>query len=92
MNEGSMKKNSANDIGPEYDFSSTKGSGRGKYSARYRAGTNLVLLDPEVAQAFPTDAAVNQTLRAVLDIANEVRLPNRTRTARSRRRRRSTPA
>jgi hypothetical protein len=92
MNEGSMKKNSANDIRPEYDFSSMKGGVRGKYSARYRAGTNLVLLDPEVAKAFPTDAAVNQTLRALLDIANEVRLPGQARRAGSRRRRRSTPA
>ena len=93
MNEGSMKKNSRNDIRPEYDFSSMKGGVRGKYSARYREGTNLVLLDPEVAQAFPTDAAVNQTLRAVLDMANEVPLSSRARTAGSRRRRtRNTPA
>jgi hypothetical protein len=93
MNEGSMKRNNRNDIRPEYDFSSMKGGVRGKYSARYRAGTNLVLLDPDVAQAFPTDAAVNQTLRAVLDMANDVRLPDRARTAGSRRRRkRSTPA
>jgi hypothetical protein len=60
---------------------------RGKYAARYRAGTNLVLLDPELAEAFPTDAAVNQTLRAVLDMANEVRLPSGGRTAGDRRRR-----
>jgi hypothetical protein len=93
MNEGSMKKNNRNDTRAEYDFSSMKGGVRGKYAARYRAGTNLVLLDPEVAQAFPTDAAVNQTLRAVLDMANEVRLPSRVRTAGGRgRRRRGVPA
>lgn len=70
-----------------------KGGVRGKYAARYRAGTNLVLLDPEVAQAFPTDAAVNQTLRAVLEMANEVRLPGRARGAGSRSgRRRGVPA
>jgi hypothetical protein len=91
MNEGSMKKNSSNDTRPEYEFSSMKGGVRGKYAARYRAGTNLVLLDPEVAQAFPTDAAVNQTLRAVLNMANEVRLPGRLR-ARGSRRRRGMPA
>ena len=64
-----MKKanrNSANEMLPEYDFASMKGGVRGKYSAQYSAGTNLVLLDPEVAEAFPTDAAVNQALRAVL--------------------------
>ena len=93
MNEGSMKKNSANDMRPEYDFSSMNRGVRGKYAARYRAGTNLVLLDPELAQAFPTDAAVNHALRAVLDMANEVCLPRRARMAPSRGQRgRSAPA
>jgi hypothetical protein len=66
---------------PEYDFESMKGGVRGKYVTRYRSGTNLVLLDPEVAEAFPTDAAVNETLRAVLNMTNVVRrvkeLPNK---------------
>jgi hypothetical protein len=93
MNERSMKKNSANDIRPEYDFSSMKGGVQGKYAARYRAGTNLVLLDPEVAAAFPTDTAVNQTLRAVLDMATEVRFPTRARTSKKRgQRQRGVPA
>ena len=81
MSAGSTKKNNQDDIRPEYNFSSMQGGVRGKYAARFRAGTNLVLLDPEVAEAFPTDAAVNQTLRAVLDMANEVRLPGRGRTS-----------
>lgn len=63
----------ANDMRPEYDFASMKGGVRGKYVTRYRSGTNLVLLDPEVADAFPTDAAVNEALRAVLDMTNVVR-------------------
>jgi hypothetical protein len=63
------------DMRPEYDFASMKGGIRGKYVKRYRAGTNLVLLDPEVAAAFPNDAAVNQALRAVLSITKAVRLP-----------------
>lgn len=42
---------------------------RGKYVERYRAGTNLVLLDPDIAQAFPTDASVNEALRLLLQIA-----------------------
>lgn len=62
------------DIRPEYDFASMKGGVRGKYVDKYRSGTNLVLLDPEVARAFPTDAAVNQALRAVLG-ATKVRVP-----------------
>lgn len=62
---------------PEYDFASMKGGVRGKYAKRDRAGTNLVLLDPELAAAFPTEAAVNDALRAVLKMAETVRLPNK---------------
>jgi hypothetical protein len=54
------------DLRPEYDFSSMTGGVRGKYVERYREGVNLALLDPEVAQAFPTDDAVNEALRTVL--------------------------
>jgi len=50
---------------------------RGNYAAKYRAGANLVLLDPEVAETFPSDAAVNQALRAVLSMTKIVRLPNK---------------
>ena len=51
---------------PEYDFS---GGVRGKYVDRYRTGTNVVLLDPEVAAAFPDSTSVNEALRALLAIA-----------------------
>jgi hypothetical protein len=61
---------------PEYDFASMKGGVRGKYVKKYRAGTNLALLDPDVAAAFPNDAAVNRALRAVMSITKEVRLPH----------------
>ena len=61
---------------PEYDFASMKGGVRGKYVKKYRAGTNLVLLDPDVAAAFPNDAAVNRALRPVMSITKEVRLPH----------------
>jgi len=76
-----MKKDnrkSTNDMRPEYDFASMKGGVRGKYAKRYRAGTNLVLLDPELAEAFPTDAAVNDALRAVLKMTQTVRLATKT--------------
>jgi hypothetical protein len=75
MKKASRK--SANDMLPEYDFASMKGGVRGKYAAQYGAGTNLVLLDPEVAKAFPTDAAVNQALRAVLSITRALRPPDK---------------
>ena len=47
------------DLRPEYDFSQMEGGVRGKYVERYQAGTNL-LLDPDVAQAFPTEDAVDE--------------------------------
>jgi hypothetical protein len=64
------------DMRSEYDFASMKGGVRGKYAERYRAGTNLVLLDPEVARAFPTEAAVNNALRAALKIVEAMQLPH----------------
>ena len=54
------------DLRPEYDFSQLKGGVRGKYVERYRQGTNLVLLDPDVAAAFPDAKAVNDALRLLL--------------------------
>jgi hypothetical protein len=47
----------------EYDF---RGGVRGKYAARVAAGTNLVLLDADVAAEFTNDRAVNRALRAYL--------------------------
>lgn len=57
------------DLRSEYDFSKMEGGVRGKYVDRYRAGTNLVLLDPDVAQAFPTSESVNESLRLLMQIA-----------------------
>jgi hypothetical protein len=54
------------DLRPEYDLSQLKGGVRGKYLERYRAGTNLALLAPDVRAAFPTDEAVNQALRSLM--------------------------
>lgn len=57
------------ELRPEYDFAQMSGGIRGKYAEQYRAGTNLVRLDPDVAQAFPNDAAVNEALRLLIQIA-----------------------
>ena len=64
------KKTEINDeLRPEYDMKSLlKGGVRGKYAVRYRAGTNLVLLEPEVAKAFPNDKAVNEALKLVIKL------------------------
>ncbi|MFM7449086.1 MAG: hypothetical protein ACKO24_10870 [Leptolyngbyaceae cyanobacterium] len=68
-----MKKEFENEmedeLRSEYDFSQIQGGVRGKYVERYRTGTNLVLLDPDVAQAFPNDTAVNEALRLLVQIA-----------------------
>lgn len=50
------------ELRPEYDLSQLQGRVRGKYAERYRAGTNLVLLEPDVAAAFPDAKTVNETL------------------------------
>jgi hypothetical protein len=79
-----MKKTNRNlndELRPEYDFASMKGGVRGKYVKRFREGTNIVLIEPEVAEAFPTEDAVHEALRGVLDTARAVRrtggLPNK---------------
>jgi hypothetical protein len=51
----------------EYDFS---GGVRGKYVDRYRRGTNVVLLDPELSEVFPDSKSVNEALRALVAIAS----------------------
>ena len=63
------------DILPEYNFASMKGGVRGKYARKYSEGTNLVLWEPELARAFPADAAVNQALRALLSVMKVVKNP-----------------
>jgi hypothetical protein len=50
----------------EYNFS---GGVRGKYADRYRQGINVVLIDPELAEAFPDSKSVNDALRALVAIA-----------------------
>lgn len=53
---------------PEYDAQLIRDGVRGKYAERYAAGTTVVVLEPDVAAAFPDAAAVNAALRALLDI------------------------
>ena len=61
-----IEKEEEDDLRAEYDFSRIKGGVRGKYADRYHEGTNLVLLDPDVAAAFPDAKAVNDALRQLL--------------------------
>ena len=71
-----MKKTNpipTDDMRPEYDFASMKGGVRGKYAKRAREGTNIVLIEPEVTDAFPTEQAVNEALKGVLNTTRAVR-------------------
>lgn len=61
------------DMRPEYDFSSMEGGVRGKHYEQYRRGTNVVLLEPDVAAAFPTESAANEALRSVFRTARAAR-------------------
>jgi len=65
-NEESASSSSDDELRPEYDLTTLKGGVRGKYLERFRAGTNLALLAPEVRRAFPTDEAVNEALRTLM--------------------------
>jgi hypothetical protein len=68
-----MQNNTADpDMKAEYDFS--KGI-RGKYAQRYAEGTNVVVLAPDVAVAFPTSEAVNTALRALITLARQTVKP-----------------
>ena len=51
------------ELRPEYDGAALKNGVRGKYSAQYRTGTNLILFDSDVAKVYPTGDAVNEALR-----------------------------
>ena len=62
------------DLLPEYDFANMPGGVKGKYVDRYRSGTNIVFLDPDVADAFPTAESVNEALRMLLTIAQRQKL------------------
>ena len=86
-----MKKASArrtrDGLRPEYDLSQLKGGVRGKYYRRATAGTNLVLIEPGLADVFPDTESVNRALRLLVDTAAAVAVP--TRRARTTRHKRS---
>jgi hypothetical protein len=57
------------DLRPEYDLRTLTGAVRGKYFARASSGATVVVLEPDVAEAFPTSEAVNEALRALAKVA-----------------------
>ncbi len=63
------KKATTDELRPEYDAALIRAGVRGKYAQDYKAGTNLIRLAPDVAEAFPDTEAVNTALRMLLKIA-----------------------
>lgn len=68
MKKKSAKRNN-DDLRPEYDLSKLKGGVPGKYYREAIAGTNLVLIEPELASMFPDSESVNRALRLLADTA-----------------------
>jgi len=67
-----MKKDkSKDDLRPEYKRDDLGKGVRGKYFQDYEAGHNLVLLEPEIAMAFPTEKAVNEALMSLIKVAKK---------------------
>ena len=72
------KKDIVDELRPEYDFDYSKAV-RGKYYQRLlKEGSNVVVLDPDVAKAFPDSTSVNEALRSLLHFTRATtRLTNR---------------
>jgi hypothetical protein len=92
----SLASSAADELRPEYDLASLKGGVRGKYYSRATAGTTMVLLEPDVAEAFSDGASVNRALRSYLRTSHG-KLPDKalhptSRKARRQTRKRSKPA
>ncbi len=60
---------SSDELRPDYTREDFGAMTRGKYVARIRESSNIVVLDPDVAEAFPNAETVNQTLRRLIEIA-----------------------
>lgn len=70
-----MKKGKADALRKEYKREDLGPGVRGKYFKAYQAGTNLVLLSPDVAKVFPTEEAVNDALRSLIKVAKKSTAP-----------------
>jgi hypothetical protein len=81
-----MKKtdDDLDELRPEYDLRKLKFIGRGIYAERYRSGTNLVLLEPDVRIVFPDDESVNQALRVIAEAGKRQLSRNRKRSPKGR--------
>ena len=71
------QKTGNDDLRPEYDLSLLKGGVRGKYYRQVMAGTNVVLIEPELAALFPDSESVNRALWLLADTARMATRPRR---------------
>jgi hypothetical protein len=69
MNKKTEKRKKRDELRSDYDLAELRGSVRGEYTAPYKAGTNLVLLSPDIAEHFPDDRSVNSALRGLIRVA-----------------------
>ena len=75
MKKNSTKKQNDYELRKEYDLSKMTVLPRGRFDPKRRVGSNVVLLEPEIAKAFPNDEAVNEALRLIL---KATKIPQRT--------------
>jgi hypothetical protein len=66
-----MKKAKSDEMRPEYRREDLGAGVRGKHLKSYRAGTNLALISPDISKVFPTDEAVNDALRSLIEVAQK---------------------
>lgn len=64
-----VESETTDELRPEYKRSDFGEIVRGEYANRIKSETNVVLLDPDIAEAFPNDEAVNKALRYLLEVA-----------------------
>jgi hypothetical protein len=69
MKKRTEKPEARDELRREYDLSKLRGGVRSKHLARYRKGTNIVLLSPDVAEYFPDEQSVNIALRTLIHVA-----------------------
>jgi len=66
MKKNSTKKKDDDELREEYDLSKMTVLPRGRFGPERRLGSNVVVLEPEIAKAFPDDKSVNEALRLIL--------------------------
>jgi hypothetical protein len=74
MKKRTERRKLTDELRRDYDLSKLKGV-RGKYATRYQAGTNLVVLSPDVAEYFPNERSVNTDLRKLIHVTKVKKIP-----------------